>query len=661
MPEYSTPGVYVEEISSGPRPVQASSTTETGIIGMITIPRGFLEVRRTRDLLIPQREDLPILSWQRAVSFYALPGDDEPKALDAKPSDAKPGDLKAGEAKPGEPKTGDPKAGEAKPGEPKAGEPKASTRTEAPRLQRLVKELLGGKWEVRRPDATGAVTLSDGAQTIRFNTRSSLIAERSGQHPYWDLAAGANTLEVVNLVAAHAVELDIPFGGELACVTSSAAREVEIERVHEQLLRTATRITSVDGFDGWLNDFARELFISIYAEVNASVSEAGAETAWLGLDPAAVRAWRAWVRGSPGMRLVEIGVRGFFANGGQGAHLAVGVQGFGAAGPDKAQMLSQAFDGLPQVAMVCAPGLDLPWQKALLDYAGQARRDVFAVMETPRYLLTRAPRQTKLLGNRWSKTGPYECAVLQAMSSPESTELRFSGYAQQEVLDEAVPRDTFGYGAAYGPWVVVENPLSTGAHDRYVVAPPSGHIAGMIAATDLRPGAGVHKAPANETLAGVVDVVTRISDREQGVLNERGINIIRHRPRAGIRVWGARTVASDPLWTYVNVRRLFLFVERSVRDAIQWAVFLPNTQETRNDLRSTIMAFLHRLYMQGMLDGRTWQEAYHVRCDRENNPDADVRAGILTVDIQIRPVFPAEFIRLRFRQSPMQTADVQES
>ena len=178
-------------------------------------------------------------------------------------------------------------------------------------------------------------------------------------------------------------------------------------------------------------------------------------------------------------------------------------------------------------------------------------------------------------------------------------------------------------------------------------------MVGVIAGTDLRAGGGVHKAPANEQVLGVSELVTQISDREQGALNMKGINIIRHRPAAGIRIWGARTVGSDPLWNYVNVRRLFLYVERSVRDAVQWAVFLPNNANTRDTLKQTIASFLIRCYKEGMLDGPTWQQAFTVKCDGENNPDVDVRAGLLTVDVSIRPVYPAEFIRIRFQQAAM--------
>jgi len=309
--------------------------------------------------------------------------------------------------------------------------------------------------------------------------------------------------------------------------------------------------------------------------------------------------------------------------------------------------------------MLCAPGLEFGWQQAILEYAGpKGRADLFAILEAPRYMLTRAPRGVEVNDFRWTQGGgPYEIANLQTVPSPAATELRFLGYSADEVLDRSVPRDDTGHGGAYAPWLVVDNPLSTGAHDRYVICPPAGHVAGVIAATDNKGGGGVHKAPANELVAGVSELVTSISDREQGSLNVKGINIIRHRPGAGIRVWGARTTGADPLWTYVNVRRLFLFVERSVRDAVNWAVFLPNNAVTRRDLAATIRSFLFQLYNQGMLDGSTWQQAYKVQCDTENNPDVDVRSGILTVDVQFRPVYPAEFIRIRFRQTPMEVPE----
>jgi hypothetical protein len=99
---------------------------------------------------------------------------------------------------------------------------------------------------------------------------------------------------------------------------------------------------------------------------------------------------------------------------------------------------------------------------------------------------------------------------------------------------------------------------------------------------------------------------------------------------------------------------LFLFIERSVRDAVNWAVFMPNTSLTRRDLGTTIRSFLYSLWNQGMLDGDAHNDAYSVKCDAENNPDVDVRSGLLTVDVTVRPPFPAEFVRIRFRQAPME-------
>ena len=130
--------------------------------------------------------------------------------------------------------------------------------------------------------------------------------------------------------------------------------------------------------------------------------------------------------------------------------------------------------------------------------------------------------------------------------------------------------------------------------DKYVITPPAGFIAGVIAGTDSKPGGGVHKAPANEPVLGISELVTSVSDREQAALNVKGINIIRHRAGAGIRVWGARTIAANALWNYVNVRRLFLFIERSVRDSVNWAVFQPNNNQTRGNLKKSIAAFLFR-------------------------------------------------------------------
>ncbi|MBK9369897.1 MAG: phage tail sheath subtilisin-like domain-containing protein [Deltaproteobacteria bacterium] len=635
MPEYRTPGVYVEEISTGPRPVVASSTTDTGFVGILTLPTSFSPGRgRASGLFLPALDEQPLLSWNRALAFRPLvtPSDEAP------PTSVEPAAKEP-------PKEGAPP--------PKPGRP-TPPRSQGNRLKALVEEALPGKWEIDSPNGEDMLTLrSQKGDILRVPVRRSQLSTKEKE---WDLAWGADDQQLLQVIASKAVEQGVRHGGTLPCADSAAQPlNLDASNIQARMQRVAPAIHTLDGFDAWRREVAGRLFVEILLESDAAMSQSRAESVWDALTYEARGAWERWVRTHPGMLRLELAVSGFFQNGGKTAYVSLGVQPQGAAGPHKRKLLEDSFDGVKSMALICAPGLDFGWQQAILEYAGpRGRGDLFAVLETPRYLLTRAPRSVEALLNkqRWNeKDSPYEVGVLETLGSPQQTELRFNGYAEDAVLDRCVPRDESGYGAAYGPWVIVDNPLSTGAHDRYVVAPPAGHIAGVIASTDLKAGGGVHKAPANELVAGVAELVTSISDREQEPLNMKGVNIIRHRPGAGIRVWGARTVASDPLWNYVNVRRLFLFVERSIRDAIQWAVFLPNTPETRGDLRTTIVGFLFRLYQEKMLDGSTWKEAFSVRCDQTNNADTDVRLGMLTVDVEIRPVYPAEFVRVRFRQS----------
>lgn len=623
MPEYRTPGVYIEEISTGPRPVAASSTTDTGFVGVLTMPSNFLAGRGpAAGMFLPASEEKALLAWNRALAFRPLLTDG------------------------GEPAAKDPKA---------KGKPPASGNT----FERLVKEILPGNWKADAPDNSGSVILrNDKDALLRIPARKTLVSvavDEKGDSK-WDLAFGANELHVMQLIAYGAVEQGIGHTGHVGAVDPAAKpASVDIAAIQKRMQGTAPAITGMDGFEAWTHEFAEELFIQIKLDAEKGMTPTKAGLIWRTLSNEARSAWVSWIKNHPGMKRYNLAINGFFSNGGKTAYLAMAVQTHGAAGPAKRAFLEDSFDGASAVAMLAAPGLEFAWQTAIHEYAGpRGRGDIFAVLETPRYLLTKEPFGTKLDAFRWTEDdSPYEVGVLETLSSPAQTELRFNGYSADELLDRCVPRDDAGYGAAYAPWLVVDNPYANGPHEKYIVIPPSGHVAGVIAATDLKAGGGVHKAPANEQMVSVAELTTSISDKEQGALNMKGINIIRHRPGAGIRIWGARTTAADALWLYINVRRLFLFVERSVRDAVQWAVFLPNSDSTRSDLKTTISSFLYSLWNQGMLDGQSWDDAFTVQCDRQNNPDVDVRSGIMTVDVQIRPLYPAEFIRIRFSQAPM--------
>jgi phage tail sheath protein FI len=200
------------------------------------------------------------------------------------------------------------------------------------------------------------------------------------------------------------------------------------------------------------------------------------------------------------------------------------------------------------------------------------------------------------------------------------------------------------FATLYYPWLEVMDPLTR----RPIMVPPSGHMAGVWARTDNT--RGVHKAPANEVVLGVNGLAFQITHEEQGGLNQRGINCIRSFPGRGIRVWGARTLSSDPEWRYLNVRRLFNYISESIMEGTQWAVFEPNDERLWIRLRISVSSFLTRTWREGALFGATPDEAFYVKCDAETNPPDVIDAGQVVMEIGISPVKPAEFVIFRISQ-----------
>lgn len=209
------------------------------------------------------------------------------------------------------------------------------------------------------------------------------------------------------------------------------------------------------------------------------------------------------------------------------------------------------------------------------------------------------------------------------------------------------------FAALYYPWIRVENPIGTNG-DRELVVPPSGHLAGLWARVDE--SRGVWKAPANEVIRGALDVEFEVSQAEQGLLNPIGINCIRPFGTRGIRVWGARTLASDAEWRYLNVRRLFNMIETSIMDGTQWVVFEPNEMRTWEAVKRNVSAFLTTLWRDGALFGATKEEAFYVKCDESTNPPELRDQGRLTCEVGIAPVKPAEFVVFRVSQYQPETA-----
>jgi phage tail sheath protein FI len=206
------------------------------------------------------------------------------------------------------------------------------------------------------------------------------------------------------------------------------------------------------------------------------------------------------------------------------------------------------------------------------------------------------------------------------------------------------------YAALYHPWLLIPDPypVTQGPPPDYPV-PPSGHMVGIYARTDI--DRGVHKAPANEVVRGVIGLQRVLNKEQHDILNPYpvNINVIRDfRPvNRGIRVYGGRCITSDSDWKYVNVRRLLIFIEASIDRGLQWVVFEPNAEPLWARVRRSISNFLTLVWRNGALEGTKVEEAYFVKCDRTTMTQTDIDQGRLICVVGVAPVKPAEFVIVR--------------
>jgi phage tail sheath protein FI len=200
------------------------------------------------------------------------------------------------------------------------------------------------------------------------------------------------------------------------------------------------------------------------------------------------------------------------------------------------------------------------------------------------------------------------------------------------------------FAAYYAPWVTVTDPASG------VELPvhPGGHVAGAIVRNDLE--RGVWKAPANLALLGINGLTQEITAAEQAVLNERGINALRYFPGKGYLIWGVRTTSRDPEWKYVNVRRYLIYLEKSIDDGTQWAVFENNGPDLWSNVQQAVGDFLFNEWRSGALQGDKPENAYFVRCDRTTMTQDDIDNGRLVCLVGVAAVMPAEFVIFRIGQ-----------
>lgn len=223
----------------------------------------------------------------------------------------------------------------------------------------------------------------------------------------------------------------------------------------------------------------------------------------------------------------------------------------------------------------------------------------------------------------------------------------------KKIDDIMAHRDIFdsNYAALYHPWLEIFDPLDK----KNIAIPPSGSVAGIYARSDN--SRGVHKAPANEVVRACVGLDCQFNKGEQDILNPKGVNLIRSFPGQGIRVWGARTATSDPSWKYVNVRRLFIFIEESIKANTNWAVFEPNDEVLWTRVKRTIDVFLTGLWRNGYLAGNSAAEAFFVDIGRSTMSQDDIDNGRLVCVIGVAPVKPAEFVIFRITQKTNESAE----
>lgn len=200
------------------------------------------------------------------------------------------------------------------------------------------------------------------------------------------------------------------------------------------------------------------------------------------------------------------------------------------------------------------------------------------------------------------------------------------------------------YAAFYHPWLTVFSPLDK----KNIQIPPSGSVTGIYARTDNT--RGVHKAPANEVVSSCTGLDVQFNREEHDILNSAGVNLIRSIPGQGIRVWGARTAGSDSSWKYVNMRRLFIFIEESIKESTNWVVFEPNDEFLWSRVQRTIEVFLTNLWRNGALAGTSPEEAFFVNIGRSTMTQDDIDNGRLIGLVGAAPVKPAEFVIFRLNQ-----------
>ncbi len=607
MPEYLAPGVYVEEVSFRPKSIEGLSTSVAGFIG----PTRYGPVGGTPELLTSFSDYEQIYGGLEPLRYGTLDQDNfvahavraffdnggsklyvtrifEPTSVDD------PDSGKASRALPGSPAAAALRArfpgrgGEQRITFVLKGSPNPLFTTENGTVQRVSGLRQGDAVYIDRDPTSPSATVEPGVYDVSFNDDDVVVFSPAVGSPV--------TVDDLDLHANHVYRLTVS-------VRVKRPGRFENEMVWPDLS------PSPGSRDGLLAVFTAEpagrqeyLTIPFALDIPPTQPITSAQELLDALFGAVAEPWRSeqlaaytLAGGSDGNQPTADAYKGD-----DGGQVKTGLT---------------TFEDVDEISIVAAPG-------ATADYTGDNQTRVRAIVQN---LIIHCEILMR-----------YRVAVIDAPNHQILSEVRnFRG------------RFDSTHAALYYPWIKVADPLDP-AGRRELNLPPSGFVAGIYARTDVLHG--VCKAPANEVVLSAVSLETIINKAQQDVLNPIGVNCFRFFENRGFRLWGARTISSDPEWKYISVRRYFAYLEHSIDKGTQWAVFENNNEALWKKVRDTVSNFLINEWRNGALMGTSIDEAFFVRCDRSTMTQLDLDLGRLICKIGVAVVKPAEFVIFRIGQ-----------
>jgi len=582
--EYHTPGVYIREVDSGPKPIASVSTSTPGFLGLFafTAPHDAVAItgsngkRQLRGKVVPQLVDEKGgIKGDAGEATTALT-----QAFRLNRKDVR--DVKKYMELHGAPKAG-----------PTAPKFEAGTKGKV--------KISWGEKSVEVPDLHVSV---EGKVVTEEDTKVEELLNKLHETFGMEKASPKTAADVLGA-----------YGYDVKGTEGTALRsEYSVPPV---------AVTNKAEFFRWLQSYFAQLLVEtrpiedLVGRSFGSVDDAAdAVYEALASDDALKQEFREWLS-QPSVFNFVAGVNGFYDNGGGKTYVYLMGTGNldGSIRENQADKLGlYAFDDVDDMAMMVAPGLTPNQQKEMLELC-EVRKDRFGILDGP-------------IVSDGSMDIPASNKGYGAIYTPWLKVTKPSWFVGQQDVKLTGPNR--------------RKLIKTDKNELFV--PPSGHMAGIFSRVDGE--RGVHKAPANEIVMGITGLSQNINRLEQGQYNDRGINVIRIFKDRGIRVWGARTLGtmSDASWKYINVRRLFIMIEQSIMVGSQWAVFEPNDHTLWKKLTRDVRAYLLRVWRSGALFGQTPEEAFYVKCDDETNPRYLIDAGQVNVQIGICPVKPAEFV-----------------